>query len=331
MTDNLTRPEAAALCDLARRIAAYQEPQRLSDVALVKAFPDLGSTKTYRRILHDDLAELDLEKQLASYRAVWARIESLAAQRGSRDEDLYDDFTGLAQFKKALLDTMHERSPARLIIVEGDTGTGKTSIRRVVQNKYGTRLLCIEATVAWGDSPMAMLGAIIKATGSKDLPASQAERFDKVVEILNASRRCLTIEEAHHLGVRLLNLLKSLLNLTAGEFATLAYPTLWARLEKAAYHEVRQLTGNRLAERIRLQVDAADVRKFVSRRVPLAEASLDGKFEAALHALSEKAPRYGNYAFIREVCTRVVTLSEGTAGPSYEQFTGAIAAEVNSR
>jgi DNA transposition AAA+ family ATPase len=254
MTDapHAERPEAAALRDTARRIAAYQEPQRLSDTALVKTFPDLGSTKTYRRILNDDLAELDLEKQLASYRAVWALIESLAAQRGSRDEDLYDDFTGLAQFKKALLDAMHERSPARLIIVEGDTGTGKTSIRRVVQNRYGTRLLCIEATVAWGDSPMAMLGAIIKAAGGRELPASQADRFDKVVELLNATRRCLAIEEAHHLGVRLLNLLKSLMNLTPGEFATLAYPTLWARLEKAAYHEARQLTGNRLADRIRL-------------------------------------------------------------------------------
>jgi type II secretory pathway predicted ATPase ExeA len=251
--------------------------------------------------------------------------------RGHHDEDLYDDFTGVAQFKKALLDAMHERSPARLIIVEGDTGTGKTSIRRVVQNKYGARMLNIEATVAWGDSPMAMLGAIIKATGSRELPPGQADRFDKTVEILNAGRRCVTIEEAHHLGVRLLNLLKSLVNLTPGEFATLAYPTLWARLEKAAYHEARQLTGNRLADRIRLQVDAADVRKFVARRVPAAEAALGNKFDAVLQALTEKAPRYGNYAFIREVCTRVATQSEGTSNPGYEQFTAAIAAEANSR
>ena len=200
-----------------------------------------------------------------------------------------------------------------------------------MQAKYGTRLVSVEATAAWADSPMAMLGAILKTLGLKELPASQADRFDKVVELLNTNRRCLAVEEAHHMGVKLLNILKSLINVTPGEFVALAYPTLWSRLERSAYHEARQLKGNRLADRIKLQVDAADMRKFVTRRLPAAAETLNGKLEAVLSSLIEKAPLHGNYAFAREVCTRVATLSDGTDGPSYEQFTGAITAEINSR
>ncbi len=325
--------EGDELKDIAGKVKAYQEAKGLNDTQLVKLFPDLGSTKTYRAILAGDLAELNLERQLTNYRLVLALLESGAEMRGLRDEDLYEDFVGVARTKKVLLDTMPQRSIARLIIVEGDTGTGKSSIRALITRKYQGRILNIEASAAWSDSPAAMCGTILKAFGQKELPPAGYDRQEKVLELLGeGSRRyCLMIEEAHHMGVRCLNTLKTLVNQTPGEFVLLTYPTLWARLEQRAYHEARQLIGNRLAERIKLSVDKADVKKFVGRRVPKALETLNGQFERVIDVLVGKAPRYGNLGFVREVCDRVLTLSEGTDGPSFEQFIGAIEAEVTSR
>ena len=51
------------------------------------------------------------------------------------------------------------------MILQGPTGSGKSSARKVLFEKFGQRLVLVEASVAWNDSPMAMLGAILKALG----------------------------------------------------------------------------------------------------------------------------------------------------------------------
>ena len=327
--------EAKELRDIAGRVKAYQDAEGLTDSALVRLFPDLGSQKTYNAILADDLDELNLERQLVNYQLVIAQIEAGAEKRGARDEERYDDFLGVAQCKKVLMDTMSQRSIARLIIVEGDTGSGKSSICTVLTRKYQGRILNIEATAGWSDSPGAMCASILKASGQKEIPLALYDRLESVLELLagGTRRRCVMIEEAHHMGVRCLNILKTLINCSPGEFVLFAYPTLWERLEKRAYHEARQLIGNRLAGRIKLTVQPADVKKFVSRRVPKAVETLNGKFDAVVDLLVTKAkvPKHGNMGFVRQVCDRVLNASKGTDGPSYEQFVAAMDQEVQSR
>lgn len=325
--------EAAELRQLAAQVRDHQEAKKISDSALVRKFADLGSTKTFTRILAGDLAELDLERQLANYRSVWALIEASGDEAG-REEELYDDLKPARELKRAFLSTMKEKGNARLILVEGDTGSGKTSARRLLIGRYGTRLLLIEATVAWADKPSAMLGAILTATGEKELPPATMDRFNRVVEKLNLSRRALIIEEAHHLGVRLLNLLKTLINSTPGEFILLAYPTLWARLTKEAYHEVRQLAGNRLAERIDLsEITTQDVGRILEKRVPGIRESINGDWKSTVEALHTRAkiPKHGNLAFVRDVCARLCEMADGTAGPEQKDVFAAIEKEVASR
>ena len=324
--------EVAELREIAARFKAYQEANGLSDAALLRLFPDLGAERTYNRILNHDLKEVDLDRQLVNYKLALAIMESGAEKRGSRDEELYGDFVAVLRTKKALLDTMSQRSIARLIIVEGDTGSGKSCIRRLITEQYQGRVLHIEASTGWADSPAAFSAAILKARGTDEIPQGSYDREELVVEKLGGARRlCLVIDEAHHLGVRCLNQLKTFINRTPGEFVLLTYPTLWKRLEQRAYHEARQLTGNRLAERIKLKVLPEDVKKFLARRVPRSVATLNGHLEQVIDLLTATAPRHGNFGFVREVCDRVLTLSEGTDGPSYEQFVGAVDAEVRSR
>jgi hypothetical protein len=317
--------DAAELRDLARQIEEWQNAKRLTDAAMLRKFSGLGSSKTYRNIRDGKLDELDLEKQLTNYRAVWALIESLGDEK-NRTEDLYDNLSGVLQLKRVLFETMRETSPARFILVLGDTGMGKSSARALLSQHYGPRLLTVEASEAWGNSPMGLLGAILKAFGQKNAAVAQVDRLNQVIERLNQSRVCLFIEEGHHMRPSTLNTVKTLINQTPGEFAVLAKETLWKRLELSAYEDAKQLTGNRLAERIRLELREKDVEKILTRRLGIEGETL----KVAVRGCMQHAPRHGNLAFVREVIARL-TDDPDASTPTGEQIVAAIAAEVSSR
>lgn len=301
-------PAATELRDTARRIEAHREAAGFTQAQLLKSHPGLGTSKTWWRILHGpvaELEELDINARLLAARQALAIIEESAAAAASStgSEKVYDDLTPALRLRSAFLETTAEKGNARVILMTGLSGTGKTSARLALQERYGRLILCVEASDAWGDRPMSLLTAILIATGKKERSRSQYDALEDVCEAMNGSRRCLIIEEAHHLGPRTLNTLKTLVNRTPGEFILLALPNLWDKLESRSYVEARQLTGNRLAERIRLDgLDKADVRKYLQRRT-----ELDGDLlKRAADMLHARAVRSGNLAFVRDVATRFV-------------------------
>lgn len=317
---------AQELQDLAEKVAQFQQAKDLSNNALLRKFPGLGSTKTYTRIAAGDLDQLDLERQAANYRAVVALIESIGEEADR--EEIYDDLTPVLQLRRVILETFKQTGNKRFVLMQGDTGLGKTCCRDVLVTRFGQRILTIEATECWSDSPMALLGSILAAFGVTDAPVNLMERLNMVIERLRKSRVCLVIDEGHHMGPRTLNTVKTLLNQTPGEFVILAMPTLWARIQRAAYEEVRQLTGNRLAERITLDgMRPKDVEKFISRRLPKNQIGEDMK--AAIRMVLDRAPTRGNLAFLRDVCTRAAELGEGK--PTMEHFAAAVSAEMEAR
>jgi hypothetical protein len=314
------------LKSLAHQVHQWQEAKGLSDSALRKRFPDIGSDRTYKRILTGELDELDVEVQLAKYRAVWTLIETIG-EDAAESEDFYDDLTPVIQLRRALLETFHETGNARFILVQGDTGSGKTSAAKALIAKYGQRLLFVELTEVFGDSPHNFLGLILTALGQKDLPYAPVERLQKVVAALCQGRRCLVIDELHHAGPRILNTIKTLVNSTPGEFVGLTMPPLWARLERGSYEECRQLVGNRLAERIKLApVTRGDMTKFIARRLP----GLNGETPKAIALLEQYAPGRGNLAFVRDTCRRAREMYDG-AKITLDDFARAVSAEVESR
>jgi DNA transposition AAA+ family ATPase len=199
----------------------------------------------------------------------------------------------------------------------------------LLAQKFGQRILWIEAAAAWGDKPNALLGSILAALGIKpsEWPISQFERLERVVERLKSSRLCVIIDEAHHMGPDCLNTVKTLINRTPGEFILAAMKTLWNRLERDSYQEVKQLTGNRLAERIKLSLRETDVKKLLDRRLAVLPAAESKK---ALTLLMAKAPHNGNLAFVREVCKRARIMA-GADAVTFEIVTSAISAEEGKR
>jgi type II secretory pathway predicted ATPase ExeA len=318
--------DARELRDIAAKVRYYQSQKKLSDENLVKKYPSLGSTKTYKRILADDLKELDLERQLNNYRTVWALIESIGYD-DEETEELYDDLYCVIQLKRAVFEIMRENGNARLVLLQADSGLGKTSARKLLCEKYGQRILWVEATAAWRDGPMALMSSILRALGIKEIPSSGIDRLNAVLDRLTESRVCLMVEEAHHMGPQCLNVIKTLINQSPGEFVLLAMPTLWNRLTQKAYEEVRQLTGNRLAERIKLDgLRESDVDKLLKKRLTLAPDAT----RASAKLFMERAPRYGNLAFVRDVIDRAKEKAEGEP-VTLDLLSTCVAEEIASR
>lgn len=321
---SLTTADRDELLALAQQIRAWQETRtQHSDNELLRRLPGLGSTKTFTRILKGDLEELDIDRWLSEYRAVWAVIESLSG-REAVQEELYEDLSTVVQLRRAIVEILECRTIRRVVLLEGESGLGKTTSLVLLQGKYGQRILVVEAADAWDDNPNAFLGAVLDALGVREQAMSREGRLRQVVAKLNAHRTALAIDEAHHLGPHCLNTCKTLVNQTPGEILLLALPTLWRRLERTNYEEVKQLLGNRLAERIKVgDLRESDVRKILQRRARVEDTRCAA-------AVLEAAKTRGNLSFVSAVCERLLA-QDLDGAPSHEAVLAAITYQLARR
>lgn len=300
---NLERSPEMRLAETAQWIQKWQQERRFSTSRMIRDYPALGSDKTYANMARGRTAEYDVERQLANYESVRALLEAL--DDSARQEPMYDDLSTVLHVRRAVLGVMNSTGLNRVVIVEGESGVGKSKAIEIVAGRYGRRIRTVEASDLWDDNPNPFLGEILRAFGVSTLPASRLTRMDEVLACLRASRTMLVVDEAHHLGKHSLNVLKTLVNQTPGEFVLLAIPTLWTRLETAAYMEARQLTTNRLAERLKLRLTQADAARYLERRGLPEEACAE-----AARVVVSMARHAGNMAFVRDVASELCRTQE---------------------
>ena len=297
------------LMDIAAKIAAWGESHGMSRAQLVRNFTDLGSEKSFRDISGGQLEGYNAENQLTKYRAVYATMEELANQGG--EEQIFDDLGTVVKIRRAFLGVVKATGTNRVLIVQGDSGVGKTTAVGLLRGKYGTgRISYVEASDVWADSPNAFLGAILRALGVTELPAGRVQRLEEVQSRLSISRRCLVIDEAHHLGPHCLNTVKTLVNTTPGEFILVAIPTLWNKLQAHAYQEAKQIATNRLSERVKLTLDEADIRTYLAKRfgAEAPRSDMAAALKVAAKIIRPAALLAGNYAFVRDVARELTAL-----------------------
>ena len=312
------------LVETAAKIAAWGESHGMSRAQLVRNFTDLGSEKSFRDISAGNLEGYNAENQLTKYRAVYATMEELANQGG--EERIYDDLGTVVKIRRAFLGVVKATGTNRVLIVQGESGVGKTTAVGLLRGKYGTgRISYVEASDVWADSPNAFLGAILRALGVTELPAGRVQRLEEVQSRLGISRRCLVIDEAHHLGPHCLNTVKTLVNTTPGEFILVAIPTLWNKLQAHAYQEAKQIATNRLSERVKLTLDEADVRLYLAKRFTRDGARDSGcgaDLKIAAKIIRPAALLSGNYAFVRDVARELTTLDAEAVSRAVTAVTG---------
>ena len=320
MNEN-TNTNDAELTDLARRIHAWQERSGLTTARLIREFRGLGSDKTFRDLRGGLLDGYDRAQQLDAYRAVWAMIE--ARDDGAAAEPVYGDLDAVRALREAAIAAMRTTGSNRVVLVTGDSGTGKTTALRWLCEKYGSRIVPVEASIVWDDRPGELLGAILAAAGADGMPPSGPLRLASAVDFLRRSRRMVAVDEAQHLGPRCLGTIKTLVNQSPGEWLLLGIGTLRRRLDLAAYEEARQLSTNRLAESLRLGLTREDVTRYLVH----AFAGADKKeLKAGAALIRDAAERSGNLAFVRDAAQQARAMTAEGEQPTVTIFSEAVRA-----
>ncbi len=310
------------LRSLARAARDYQLERDWSDAKLCKEIAHLGSSKTYRRILDDadDLDQLNVENQLRNYHAALETIHALRAKDRPAEPE-YDDFSNILNVRAAVGRAMLEDEDcvARLVIVEGQTGTGKDAARKNLLKVWPKVTVAVEATECWRDSLTVPAREIYKALhivrqagrDTKQVPAPPrfpADILNEIIAALRERKLILILNEAHHLGQRGLNLVKTLINQTPTVVVLECVPALLTRLLGGSYEEAVQLTGNRLCERVYLASPPPDEILLMLERRAVTFADVETKNTAA-KSIADDAPKFGNWRYVAQVTRRLYEAS----------------------
>lgn len=286
---------AQLLQNAATRLAGYAARRGISLERLVKEYPALGSVAELRAFKTGKLDGVDIDARLADYQGA---LDTTALLSGEGSEALYDDLPGPMAVRMACLDAMRSIGSDRVVFVDGDSGCGKTTSARIFCGRYGSRVRMMEASDVWGDSPMAFLEAVLLTLGTEAIPGSSVKRMRAVIHALNVQRTCLIIDEAHHLGPRALNIIKTLVNSTSGEFVLIGIPAMWRKLYKAAYEEARQLSENRISSRLTISTSDATVSTYLAHLFP---SESKQTLRTAARLIRPAATSRGEMAFVRDV------------------------------
>lgn len=311
------------LRNLAKQVREYQKDRGWSDAKLCKEIASVGSSKTYKRILDeaDDLDELNVENQLRNFQSAVEIITSFR-QKDRPAELEYEDFTNLERSEVAVRRAALEDEDcvSRLVIIEGQTATGKDAVKRHLLRKFPNNAIAVEATELWRLTPTTPLMAIYQSLeivlkADKDTqeiprpPRYPRDLLEAILTKLKARKLIMIINEAHHMGVPGLNLVKTIINQSPTVVVLECIPALLTRLLGSNYEEAVQLTGNRLSERVYLPTPPTDEILMMLDRRSVKFDSIETRNSAAKQLCSE-APLYGNWAFVRQVTRKLYESSK---------------------
>jgi len=328
-TKTNTEKTRETLREIGMVIREHAEGEEISIRKLLEAHPRLGSDQTLARICGGQWDKVHAEDWLDAYRGV---LEAITGQANDA-APIYEDLTTAKKVRGQFSRLKLSRTAAKLILVEGYTGAGKTTAGKIVADKYNAmapsqQVFTIEASAGWGDRPNAMLAEMLRALGRADGGRSQASRLDKLVEVLNERPAFFIIDEVHDFGVRCLRVLKTLLNRSPVKVVLLCHPRLFRDLERDNWDDLSQLTGNRLLARIDLgTLDVGDVALIMTRRIPALAGIPADKFTP----LAQAALQNGNLAFVREVVERLAKEARKKPDLTLKDVTAATLAELKAR
>jgi DNA transposition AAA+ family ATPase len=308
---------------LASTVREYQLERGWSDARLCKEISGVGSSKTFKAILDpkNPLEDYDLEKQLKNFQSAVETIES--KRKSDRPaEPEYDDFDNVTSSeiacRRASLED--EECVARLVIIEGATSTGKDAVKRHLLSKFPNNSTALDANELWKMSPTTPLTAIYKALkivkkkndDTGEVPAPPRHPRDLlagILEELKARKLILVINEAHHIGLPGLNIVKTIINESPTVIVLIGIPKLLTRLLGSNYEEAIQLTGNRLCERVYLKTPQADEIALMLERRGVKFENIEVKNSTAL-TLQDAAPAFGNWRFVIQITRKLYEVSK---------------------
>ncbi|MBE7497096.1 MAG: ATP-binding protein [Verrucomicrobiaceae bacterium] len=309
-TETTPLPPRDELHALALKIETYRADAGMPKTLFCRQNDALGSVRTYDKILSGE-DDLNAEKWLESYRAVWSRLRNADLEdpaAGGSGVTLLKELTAPAELCRAYIECRARRTADRFILLVGPNGAGKTSaVDILAAQPYGENVRRLEASAAWmgandHGTAVPLLHEIGRALGMEGLPGRKAKLLHAVRAKLSERRWCLAIEEGQHLCTHGLDTLKGLLNTTPSTIILTGQRKLLTKL--SASETGRQLIGNRLATLVIVGggagMSADDVRALMQAAgVTLEERRLD---ETARALITEGKTR-GCLKFVARVLT----------------------------
>lgn len=327
------------LRQLAAEVRNYQLERGWSDARLVKEISGVGSSKTYKAILdqHNPLEDYDVAKQLRNFQSA---VETIEAKRKTDrpPEPEYIDFANVQDSEIAVrrASLEDEECVARLVIIEGETSTGKDAVKRHLTTKFPNNSVALDANELWKMAPTTPLSAIYTALnivkretegGVAKMPRHPKDLLAAILDELKNRKLILIINEAHHIGLPGLNMVKTIINESPVVVVLIGIPKLLTQLLGENYEEAIQLTGNRLAERVYLNTPQSDeILMMLERRGVKFESPVVQNAAAAL--LQENAPMFGNWRFVIQVTRKLFMVTK--RGAVKQADVSAAIAEVKS-
>jgi len=189
-----------------------------------------------------------------------------------------------------------------------------------VAKKWPAITVAVNANPFWTNSFSVPTAAIFNALnivrkrskeeggGSLPMPRYPGDRATAIFEALRERKLILAINEGHHCGVQMLDLIKTIINETPSVVALFCHPALMRRLETDNYAQSSQLFGNRLCERVYLNSPPADeiAELLTLRGVKFADATTTND---APKELCAEAPTLGNWTYVKLVARELVMAS----------------------
>jgi len=305
-----TAESKAEIMALAKKIDEVRLAKHWTQAHLLREYDQLGTSKVWWACLNGNVDDLNLEETwLPAYRGAWSLIEEDQHRDTPDKEEIYDDLAPVSALAATITPLRNTNSNDRVVILQGEPGSGKTTAARLIVERFPGTCILVEALEIWGDRPVYLFQAILRALGVETFPAGAMECYESMMKLVRPCRRVLLIDESHHLGPHSLNALKMMVNQSRWGFVLLCMPTLWRKLERSSYEEARQLTTNRLAERVKLMCPVErDVERMLARRVPGLEKSV---VHAAGKLIAKEAQTHGGLGFVRDCCKRLAEQGEG--------------------
>lgn len=325
---------ASQLLKLATDIDTYRIDLGMTKAAFLRAHDALGTDRTYNKLISGDTAQLDIAAWMERYQRTWDLL---------MQEDVYQEvallqLTGPAELCAAYLQTRNRRDNSRFGLVLGENGTGKTSAINVLRDKwYASNSILTEAYAIWRNertnegTAVPLLESIGAAMGMVGLPARKNKLMNHMVNELRQSRRCIIIEEGHHLCPQGLGTLKNLISLTPTTIIVTAIPKLWEQMTgtKDAYREAKQLTGNRLAFVVELTPESSDIQAMMEHGGITFSAVRPSKdapseTERAVAMARAKMAAHGNLKFVKHCISRFAAGLTSGESPSIDAWEKAV-------
>jgi hypothetical protein len=214
---------------VARLKLVQDGPPKLSDNQLLRQFPDLGSTRTWRqRLAADQLDDLNLERTAEKLRRVAVILDG-----GLPDEIFYSKMSFAREFDARLQRLEHATNDRRILLCHTPTGVGKSvNARFAVAQKRATRAY-VRMRPSWRNKIVHICKGFGRALGFEITSSNVADAESSVITSLCGQPKTIFIDQAHEGGVALMHMLRCFVDETPSRFVWLGYATAYNRVRTA--------------------------------------------------------------------------------------------------